>query len=178
MTFAISTSRFHTIAVHRTLPHNQNTVRQRGRVRHKIQRTPLQRFAWHATIATISLSSIVSAQSAVRRTPWWQSESIRQTLKLSPQQCVRLNAIFESTLEARRQLRQRLDELEHQLDEPTTATLTDQQATALIARVETARLQRNVARAVMLYKMRQVLTADQRERLDLRISRDAFTSPR
>jgi Spy/CpxP family protein refolding chaperone len=75
-------------------------------------------------------------------------------------------------------MRQRLDELEHQLDEPTTATLTDQQATALIARVETARLQRNVARAVMLYKMRQVLTADQRERLDLRISRDAFTSPR
>jgi Spy/CpxP family protein refolding chaperone len=41
----------------------------------------------------------------------------------------------------------------------------------LITRVEAARARRNVARMVMLYRMRQVLTPEQRRWFDVRAQR-------
>ena len=108
-----------------------------------------------------------SAQSGPYR--WWLSRDIQRELRLTPQQVNRIDEIFQSNLAERRSLRRKLDELEKQLSALVdSATADDGDAGALIQRVEAARARRNVARMTMLYRIRQVLTPEQRKRLDHR----------
>lgn len=84
------------------------------------------------------------------------------------------NDVFESTLPARRAQRQELDALDRQVDALLDgATTGDQDAKALITRVEAARARRNIARMVMLYRMRQILTPEQRRWFDVRAQRSS-----
>jgi Spy/CpxP family protein refolding chaperone len=110
---------------------------------------------------------LVQAQSTHYK--WWLARDIERQLRLTSEQVEKIDAIFESTLAARRAQRQELDDLDRRLDALLDrATADDQDAAALITRVEAARARRNTARILMLYRMRQILTPEQRHWLDTR----------
>jgi len=125
----------------------------------------------HARVAFCMLACVtlcaVPGKAQSMRYEWWLAPGVRAQLHLSPEQVNQIDDLFESTLGARRAQRQQLDTLESQLDTLLDhATADDQQAAALIARVEAARARRNVARMMMLYRMRRLLTPDQRQWFD------------
>jgi len=119
-------------------------------------------------------AAAVQAQSVPYK--WWLARDIQMQLHLTPDQVKTLDDIFESTLPARRAQRQELDALDQQLAALLdSATADDQQASTLIMRLEAARARRNVARVLMLYRMRQVLTSEQRRRFDVRAQKSGQT---
>ena len=118
---------------------------------------------------TLCLFVAASAEAEATRYKWWLSDDIQKQLHLTSEQVKKIDDIYEATLPARRGQRLELDALDRQLDALLdNATADDHDAAVLIERVEDARARRNVARTMMLYKMRQVLTPEQRHCFDNR----------
>ena len=118
---------------------------------------------------TLCLSVYVSAEPQSMRYKWWLSSDIQKQLHLTAEQVRKIDEIYEATLPARRAQRRELDALDRQLDALLDrAAAEDTDAAALIKRVEAAHARRNVARTMMLYKMRKVLTVEQRRWFDSR----------
>jgi Spy/CpxP family protein refolding chaperone len=120
-----------------------------------------------ACVAVCLFAISVQAQSTHYK--WWLAHDIQTQLHLTSLQVKKINDVFESTLAVRRAQRQELDTLDRQLDALLdNAAAEDRDAEALIKRVEDAHARRNVARTMMLYKMRKVLTPEQRRWFDTR----------
>ena len=103
------------------------------------------------------------------RYKWWLSPNIQKQLHLTSEQVRKIDEIYDATLPARRAQRRELDALDRELDALLDhAAAEDTDAEALIERVENAHARRNVARTMMLYKMRKVLTVEQRHWFDSR----------
>lgn len=98
---------------------------------------------------------------------WWRSDEIVKELRLTADQSARIDKIYRST---RPELRQEFDDLgrfEAKLSRLIESDTVDEAAlTRQIDRVETARANLNKTRSLMLWRMRQVLTPDQRVRLE------------
>ena len=119
--------------------------------------------------AALCCSVAVSAEPQSTRYKWWLSRDVQKQLQLTSEQVRKIDEIYVDTLPARRAHRRELDTLDRQLNALLeNAAADDQDAEALIKRVEDAHARRNVARTMMLYKMRQVLTLEQRHWFDLR----------
>ena len=104
-----------------------------------------------------------AAETAVE---WWHAEQVQRTLHLTPFQVSAIDRVYKDTLPARRTLRAELDRLEANLKELMDRPDVDQQeAATLIERVEAARARRNVARTMLLFHIRRILTAEQRQAL-------------
>ena len=117
----------------------------------------------------VSLCGTLFAEAQSTSYKWWLSHDVQMQLHLTSEQVKKINAVFESNLPERRALRQELDALEGRLDAVLdSATADDRDVAALIERVEVARARRNVARMMMLYRMRQILTPEQRHLFDER----------
>ena len=118
---------------------------------------------------TLCLSVSVSAEPQSMRYKWWLSPDIQKQLHLTSEQLRKIDEIYDATLPARRAQRRELDALDRELHALLDhAAAEDNDAEALIERVENAHARRNVARAMMLYKMRKVLTVGQRHWFDSR----------
>lgn len=125
-------------------------------------------------LVAVCLCAAVSVEARSAPYKWWLSHDIQAQLSLTAEQVRKIDEVFESNLPARRALRQELDALERQLDALIdSATADDRDAAALITHVEAARARRNVARMVMLYRMRQILTSEQRRWFDERVSKSS-----
>jgi Spy/CpxP family protein refolding chaperone len=97
---------------------------------------------------------------------WWRSEEIVKELRLTADQSARIDKIFQATRPELRQEYDELDRLEAKLSRLIEGDTLDEAGLARqIDRVETARANANKTRSLMLWSMRQVLTADQRVRL-------------
>ena len=118
-------------------------------------------------LVTLCLLVTVTAEPASTRYKWWFSPDVQTQLHLTPEQVRKIDEIYEATLPARRAQRRELDALDRQLGALLdNAAANDHDAAALIERVENAHARRNVARTMMLYKMRRVLTLEQRHWFD------------
>lgn len=101
---------------------------------------------------------------------WWLSPTVKTEIHLTDDQSKAIERIVESTLAERRALRQHLDALQAELDKAIAdAALDDAGARELIGRVEEARARRNIARTMMLFRIRKVLTPDQNAWFDERL---------
>jgi Spy/CpxP family protein refolding chaperone len=108
------------------------------------------------------------ASGAPSRHPplWWKSEEIIKELGLTADQSARIDKIFQAVRPELRQEYDELDRLEAKLSRLIEGDTLDEAGLARqIDRVETARANANKTRSLMLWRMRQVLTADQRVRL-------------
>lgn len=98
--------------------------------------------------------------------PWWKSEEVVKELGLTADQSARVDKIFQAMRPELRQEYEELDRLEAKLSRLIEGDTLDEAGLARqIDRVETARANANKTRSLMLWRMRQVLTADQRIRL-------------
>jgi Spy/CpxP family protein refolding chaperone len=117
-----------------------------------------------ALIGGLSAADALASQ-AQQPFSWWRSDEFKRELGLSADQIARIDKIYEST---RPELRQEMDELSR-YDSKLQKLIETSSDEALLARqidrVETARANLNKTRALMIARMRLVLSADQRTRL-------------
>lgn len=95
---------------------------------------------------------------------WWQDEMAQRKIGLSTDQSKRIEEVFQAALPELRRAKKQLDAVEKDL-----SRLVDSPDAALIQqvdRVEAARADLNKARTLMLLRIRRILTADQRVRLE------------
>ena len=114
----------------------------------------------------VIVATLMPAHVATEGGKWWQSRPIQHDLQLTSSQVAAIEHVFQATLPERRRLRSNLDRLEAELRRRMAAPDDDDAMLDLIDRVEAARAKRNVARTVLLVRMRRILTPDQRLQLD------------
>jgi Spy/CpxP family protein refolding chaperone len=102
-----------------------------------------------------------------QRIKWWQSADVQRELQLSPDQVSSIEDVFQQTLPQRRALRHRLEEQERDVRQLLDrGGPVDDAAIDSIELLETLRAHVNVERMRMLLRIRRLLTAEQRTRLE------------
>ncbi len=118
-----------------------------------------------ATVLAMFVAALAEAGSQAQPFAWWKSDEFRSELNLTPEQAARIDEIFRSTFP---ELRQEIDELDHQearLSRLIESNVDEAVIVRHIDRVETSRANLNKTRSLMLVRMRQVLTPEQRARM-------------
>ena len=115
-------------------------------------------------ILVLALAAPVHAQSF--GFPWWRDAQFQKDLTLTAEQSSRIDVVFQSTIPNLRQQRQELDEQEAKLSRLIAANVDEAQVIRQVDKVEAIRASANKMRTLMLLRMRQVLTPDQRAKLN------------
>jgi Spy/CpxP family protein refolding chaperone len=116
-----------------------------------------------AALAILALAPPAGAQSSF---PWWKTEQFQKQLGLNADQIARIDTVFQSALPKLRQEKEELDRLEAELSRMIAADVDEIQVTKEVDRVESVRAHLNKMRTLMLVHMRQVLTPDQRAKMN------------
>ncbi|MEI6670270.1 MAG: hypothetical protein WCP29_19160 [Acidobacteriota bacterium] len=94
---------------------------------------------------------------------WWQDARFKTELTLAVDQCRRAEDVYQAILPRMTADKEELDRLERRLSEViATGVLPEADVVKLIDQAETARAQLGKARTLMIYRLRQILTPDQR----------------
>ncbi len=107
------------------------------------------------------------------RAKWWVDPKLRAELGVTDQQSAAVEQIWQKSLPALRDAREKLDKLEQALTQMTSADTADEAAViAQIERVENMRAEANKRRTVMIYRMNKLLTPDQRAKVKAMFERN------
>jgi Spy/CpxP family protein refolding chaperone len=118
------------------------------------------------TVVVAVLLGWSTAPAAAQGFKWWQNERFQRELVLSTEQVSRIEEIYQAAGPAMRTHKAALDRLQNDLSAMVVdGRADDATATELITRVEAARGELGKTRALMLYRMRRVLTSDQNAKL-------------
>jgi Spy/CpxP family protein refolding chaperone len=118
--------------------------------------------------ASLVVASCLGTGAAAQGFTWWQDDRFKRELALSGEQIDRLEEIYQSTGPAMRTQKATLDRLQAELAKVVAdGTADEAAATDVISRVEAARSDLGRTRAVMLYRMRRILTSDQHVKLQV-----------
>jgi Spy/CpxP family protein refolding chaperone len=116
-------------------------------------------FRWAVCgVLLLALTASLGAQSSF---PWWKSEQFQKDLGLTSDQSAKIDGVFQATIAKLRQGKEELDRQEAELSRLIEHNADEAQVTRQVDRVETTRAGLNKMRTLMLFHMRQVLTADQ-----------------
>jgi Spy/CpxP family protein refolding chaperone len=97
---------------------------------------------------------------------WWQDARFKTELSLTPDQCKRAEGVYQGVLPRMTADKEDVDRLEERLSEVIAAgVLPENDVVKLIDQVETARAQLGKVRTLMTYRLRQMLTPDQRAKI-------------
>jgi Spy/CpxP family protein refolding chaperone len=106
-------------------------------------------------------------QDDPQRRKWWLNPDDRKELGLTDEQSNQIDKIFESTMPSQRAKWREFEQLEDDLQKMFKESTVDVAAfTQKVTQVEKMRAELATTRSTMLYRMRQVLTAQQRPKLD------------
>ncbi|MGE3840888.1 MAG: Spy/CpxP family protein refolding chaperone [Vicinamibacterales bacterium] len=106
------------------------------------------------------------------RVKWWQSDTVKADIGLSEAQSTEIERIFQSVLPQMRVEKEELDRQERALSKLMDgASAGEAEISLMVDRVESARAKASKTRLLMLYRMHQVLSPAQREKLDVVHSR-------
>ena len=98
--------------------------------------------------------------------PWWRDAQFQKDLSLSPEQSARIDSVFQSSVTLLRQKKAELDQQEAELSRLIAANADEAVVVRQVDKVESIRATLNKSRTLMLLHMRQVLSPDQRVRLN------------
>jgi Spy/CpxP family protein refolding chaperone len=119
---------------------------------------------WLAVSVLLALAAPVHGQSF--GFSWWKDAQFQRDLGLTPDQTAKIDAIFQSTISLLRQKKADLDRQEDELSSMIAAGADESLVTRQVDKVESTRASMNKMRTLMLLHERQVLTPDQRVRLN------------
>ena len=147
-------------------------------------------FALAAVALTLASGAVVSAdlrrqqtaapqqqeeqksQNRENRRGWWHDKRIVSELELTTDQIARLDRIFVKHTEKAVPIRKEVQDLEKALDQTIRAQKLDVTAFAQeVDRIENKRAELNKMRAVMLYRLRLVLNAEQNSKFQAMLDR-------
>jgi len=98
--------------------------------------------------------------------PWWKDAQFQKDLSLTAEQSARIETVFQSTVTILRQKKVELDQQEAELSRLIAGNADEGVVTRQVDKVEGIRAHLNKTRTLMLLRMRQVLTPDQRVQLN------------
>src|SRR6266853_2516956 len=98
--------------------------------------------------------------------PVWKDAQIQRDLALTAEQTAKIDAVFQSTISLLRQRKEELDRQEEDLSRMIATGADESLVTRQVDKVESIRANMNKMRTLMLLHERQVLTPDQRVRLN------------
>ena len=126
--------------------------------------SPTWNLRWLALGVLLALAAPLHAQSF--GFSWWKDAQFQRDLGLTPDQTAKIDAIFQSTISLLRQKKADLDRQEDELSRMIAAGADESLVTRQVDKVESTRASMNKMRTLMLLHERQVLTPDQRVRLN------------
>ena len=97
---------------------------------------------------------------------WWKDPRFQHELALSADQSARIDAIFQAAISQLRPKKEELDKQEDLLSQQIASGADEGLVTRQVEKVEAIRSQMNKMRTLMLLKERQVLSPDQRVKLN------------
>ena len=112
----------------------------------------------------LALAAPVRAQSF--GFPWWRDAQFQKELGLSGDQSKRIDDIFQSTIPILRHKKEDLDQQEAELSRLIAANADEQVVIRQVDKIEAVRSNMNKMRTLLLLHMRQVLSPDQRTKLN------------
>jgi Spy/CpxP family protein refolding chaperone len=98
--------------------------------------------------------------------PWWKDAQFQKDLSLTAEQSTRIDGVFQSTVNVLRQKKVELDQQEAELSRLIAANADEGVVTRQVDKVEGIRANLNKMRTLMLLRMRQVLSPEQRVQLN------------
>jgi Spy/CpxP family protein refolding chaperone len=98
--------------------------------------------------------------------PWWKDARFQKDLSLTGDQSARIDSVYQSTIALLRQKKVDLDQQEAELSRLIAVNADEWAVTRQVDKVEGIRAHLNKTRTLMLLRMRQVLTPDQRVQLN------------
>ena len=119
---------------------------------------------WLAVAVLLALTAALHAQSF--GFSWWKDAQFQRDLGLTADQTAKIDTIFQSTISLLRQKKADLDRQEDELSSMIAAGADESLVTRQVDKVESTRASMNKMRTLMLLHERQVLTPDQRVRLN------------
>jgi Spy/CpxP family protein refolding chaperone len=111
-------------------------------------------------LLVLAFAGAVGAQSF----KWWESEQFRKGLGLTAEQSNRIEAVFQATLPKLQEFKKELDRQDADLSRLIENNADEAQVAQQVDRVEGIRSSLNKMRTLMLLRMRQALSSDQRVR--------------
>jgi Spy/CpxP family protein refolding chaperone len=126
--------------------------------------SPIRRAMWLAIVFALTLAAEGRAQSF--GFPWWRDAQFQRDLSLSAEQSARIDSVFQSTISLLRQKKEELDQQEAELSRLIASNADEAVVVRQVDRVEGLRANLNKNRTLMLLHMRQVLSPDQRVKLN------------
>lgn len=98
---------------------------------------------------------------------WWHSERFKTELRLTVQQSTQIEEVFQATVPRLRTLKEDLDRHQALLSVLIKeGTAPEAQVAQQVDRVEAARSEISKVRTLMLFRMRRLLSAEQRAKMD------------
>ena len=116
--------------------------------------------------AVVLLALAVPARGQSFGFAWWKDAQFQRDLGLTAEQSARIDAIFEAAISQLRPKKQELDRLEEELSKQIAAGADEVLVSKQVDKVEAIRSNMNKMRTLMLLRERQVLTPDQRVKLN------------
>jgi Spy/CpxP family protein refolding chaperone len=98
--------------------------------------------------------------------PWWKDAQFQRELALTAEQSDRIDAIFQAAITKLREKKQDLDKQEEELSRMIAGNADETLVIRQVDKVEAIRAHMNKMRTLMLLHERQVLTPEQRVRLN------------
>jgi Spy/CpxP family protein refolding chaperone len=117
-----------------------------------------------ATVALVALAQPLRGQSF--GFPWWRDAQFQRDLSLTSDQTTRIENLFQSTVGALRAKKAELDQQEDELSRLIAGNADEASVIKQVDRVEAIRSNLNKMRTLQLLRIRQVLTPDQRMKLN------------
>jgi Spy/CpxP family protein refolding chaperone len=117
-----------------------------------------------AAVLLLALAAPVRGQSF--GFPWWRDAQFQRDLSLTSDQTARIENLFQSTVGALRSKKAELDQQEDELSRLIAANADEALVTRQVDKVEAIRATLNKMRTLQLLHIRQVLTPDQRTKLN------------
>jgi Spy/CpxP family protein refolding chaperone len=105
---------------------------------------------------------LVAAGASAQPMQWWKAEPARTELGLTGDQSTRIEGIFQESMTQLRAQKGDLDRLEGKLSRLIETSADEAAVTQQIDKVEAVRSALNKTRTLMLLRMRQALTPEQR----------------
>jgi Spy/CpxP family protein refolding chaperone len=117
----------------------------------------------------ISLSLLTllwAAPAHAQRFRWWKDEKFTKELALTPDQCSRIEAVFQAASPGLRAQQRALSNLEDELSKMVTEGTADEpEVEHFVGKVESARAELGKMRTMMIFRIRRILTTDQHQKL-------------
>ena len=123
---------------------------------------------WRAPSLVIVFLLVLAAEGRAQSFgfPWWRDAQFQRELSLTSDQSGRIDSVFQSTISLLRQKREELDQQEAELSRLIAANADEAMVVRQVDKVESIRASLNKHRTLMLLRMRQVLSPDQRVKLN------------